>query len=142
MNKLLNISEGASMALHAAILMASEPDRTFSTSEIAVIHDMSEAHLSKVMQRLVHADIVTSTRGPGGGFRLAKKPDEISLLEVFEAVEGPLRPRNCLFDRKVCGDCGCIMGDLLEDINWMVEDYLMRTYLTDMTFVYDRLLKR
>jgi Rrf2 family protein len=48
-------------------------------------------YLEQIFQRLRRAGLVRSKRGPGGGYRLARAPEEISLREVVEAVEGPLR---------------------------------------------------
>ena len=47
-------------------------------------------YLEQIFQRLRRADIVTSKRGPGGGYGLSRDPGQINLLEIVEAVEGPL----------------------------------------------------
>jgi len=52
---------------------------------------MSEEYLSKTLKGLVRAGILLSSRGPTGGYRLARPPKRISLLEVVEAVDGPFR---------------------------------------------------
>jgi len=49
------------------------------------------------MQRLTKLGLLRSIRGPGGGFLQARPPAQIKLLEVYEAVEGPLEPQDCVF---------------------------------------------
>ena len=76
MQKVLNISEAYSLALHSLALLASDNGRSLTTHQIASTLGASEAHLSKVMQRLTKAGFLNSSRGPGGGFALKKPPDK------------------------------------------------------------------
>lgn len=132
MSNILRISEAASLGMHAMALLSKDPARLVSTGEIASILDVSEAHLSKVLQRLQRTGYVQSTRGPKGGFSLAKDPNKITLLDVFEALEGPLEPTNCLLNNSVCHDGSCILGGLLETVNKNVKDHLAKTRLSDL----------
>jgi len=84
----LRISEAASLGMHAMVLLASDRGRVLSAHEVAARLNASEAHLSKVMQRLGRAGLVQSVRGPRGGFSLARSPDAVTLLEVYEAALG------------------------------------------------------
>ena len=132
MSGIIHVSEAASLALHTMTLLASEPDRVFSTKEIATSLSVSEAHLAKVMQRLGKVGLVRSVRGPKGGFLLGKKPEEISLLEVYESIDGPLGKSNCLFGTPVCGNQKCLMGDLLQSVNRQARDYFENTTLSQI----------
>ena len=135
MTNMLKISEAASLALHTTVMLAADPDNLYSTNEIASALHASKAHLSKVLQRLEKSDIVKSTRGPNGGFKLTKSGNDITLLEVYEAIDGKLSPSNCLLNECICnGDC--IMGKLLGDLNNQVRDYLIKTKLSMLTNVY------
>ncbi len=98
---------------------------------------VSEAHLSKVLQRLAREGLLASTRGPGGGFRLVRGGGEITLLEVFEAIDGPFEPDECLMHERTCGRFGCLFGDLLGDINRQVREYLDGRTLDDVKWVYE-----
>jgi Rrf2 family protein len=136
MSSLLRISDATSLALHSVVLLAGTPDRRFPSAEIAEALHASEAHLSKVLQRLAHFGLVRSSRGPGGGFTLSRSADQITLLEVYEAVEGPLVASNCLLDTPVCGGTHCILGGLLETVNRQVAEYLAGTRVADLIHIY------
>lgn len=132
MSNLLKISEAASMGLHAMVLLAVDPERLLNTKEAASLLDVSEAHLAKVLQRLARAGLVDSVRGPKGGFLLARQPSTITLLEVYEAIEGPIIARNCLFNTQLCDGEHCIFGNLLESVDSQVKEYLGRTKLSEV----------
>lgn len=126
---LLKISEAASLGIHAVSILASHSDKRLSTPEIAAILKASEAHLSKVMQRLAAHGVVDSVRGPRGGFMLIEN-DETSLLDIYEAIEGPLKTNDCLLNHKVCQGADCVLGDLVRKINRMVKDRLSSTKIS------------
>jgi len=135
MANMLRISDAASLALHAAVMLAVNPGKEVSTRRIASQLNASEAHLSKVLQRLAKAGLVTSTRGPKGGFTLQKRADKVRLLDVYETIEGPLVPNHCLLGTPIC-DGKCIFGDLLETVDRQIGDYLAGTNLSELTDVY------
>ena len=132
------MSEAASLALHAAALLASEPRRQMPARKIAEALGASHAHLSKVLGRLARAGIVTSTRGPAGGFALGRPAGRITLLEVYEAIEGPLSAPDCLFGRAVCTGGDCICGDLLSDVHARTRRRLAGTKLSKLGHVFTR----
>ena len=138
MSKLLNISDAASIAFHTMVLLTVSPEELLSTKDMASALNVSEAHLAKVLQRLAKSGLVRSTRGPKGGFRLEKSADKITLREVYEAIDGPLVPAECLFASPVCGGDHCILGGLLESVNDQVSQYLARTRLSELSEIYGR----
>ncbi|HNT36775.1 MAG TPA: Rrf2 family transcriptional regulator [bacterium] len=125
------ISDAASLALHALSLFAKKHAILLSTREVAELLDVSEAHLAKVLQRLNRSGLVVSVRGPGGGFTLAKPAEKVTLLEVYEAIEGPMDQSTCLLRKPVCPEGKCILGDLLKSMNAQVKDRLSQTTLAD-----------
>jgi len=136
MSNILKISEAASLALHTAVFLAENPKKLVSTKDIASALQVSEAHLSKVLQRLVKVGLAKSTRGPKGGFMLGKDSDTVSLLDVYEAIEGSLILRDCLFGIRICAGKSCILGGLVETLNKQVKEYLAKTKLSELTSVY------
>ena len=96
MNTIIAISEAASLAFHGMGLLAISGER-MSAREIAERIGVSETHLAKVFQRLVRAGLVVSSRGPGGGFQLARSADSISLFQIYVEIEGECPFASCLF---------------------------------------------
>ena len=137
MNGTLKISEAASLALHTMVFLAGDAEPQRSAGSLARVLGVSEAHLAKVLQRLVKAGLLISVRGPKGGFRLAGRPEDITLLTVFEAIDGRLRPDECLMHERTCGQVGCLFGDLLGDMNRQVREYLGGRNLEDVKWVYE-----
>ena len=136
MANVLRISEAATLALHTLALLAARPGEILSTHKIATRLDASEAHLAKVLQRLARMGLVRSIRGARGGFVLGREPADVTLLEAYEAIDGPLRPSTCLMGHRVCRDRGCILGNLLEEINHDVREHLSSKRLSDLTHVF------
>lgn len=129
MTPTLSISEAASLGLHAMALLASQPRRNLSAREMASALKVSSHHLSKVMQRLARAGLVDSVRGPHGGFKLARRASAITLLQIYEAVEGALPlEQGCLLHKPACRG-QCILGGLVRKMGDEVRDYLARTTL-------------
>ena len=75
---------------------------TVSTRLLAQGQEVPYQLACKLMQHLQDAGVVQSTMGPKGGFQLGRRPDQISLLEVIEAVQGPLRLNRCLLREAGC----------------------------------------
>jgi Rrf2 family protein len=136
MSHVLKISEAGSLALHTMVLLACQSEKTLSSHEIASFIGCSEAHLSKVMQRLAKTGLVTSRRGPRGGFSLKKRPEDTSLLEVFEAIEGPLASTKCLLGRPVCNG-NCILGELTRSMDEQARQYFAKKRLSAFTGAFD-----
>lgn len=118
------------MAIHAMVVIAANNGRLLTVKNIVSVLKVSETHLSKVMQRLCKAGLVVSTRGPGGGFELNGGNNK--LLEVYEAIDGPLVMTSCLFEKPVCGSRKCIFDKLLKRTNRDFYKYLSQTGLKDI----------
>jgi Rrf2 family protein len=93
---------------------------------------VSAAHLAKVLGRLERAGLVLGTRGPAGGYVLARPARLVSLAQVFEAVEGPLSDRRCPFDVPVCDGNGCLLGGYFRVLNRKAAAKLNRTKLSNV----------
>ena len=136
MSNVLRMSDAASLALHGMVLMAARRNEVLSTKDIAKVLNASEAHLSKVLQRLSRAGLLESVRGRTGGFALRKSPAKTSLLEVYEAIEGRLAASTCLLGKPICRGKKCILGKLLQMVSKETRRHLSRTKLNELVDVF------
>jgi Rrf2 family protein len=87
------------------------------TTTIAEAEVIPRPFLSKVVSHLVTARLVNTMRGKGGGVALARPPEEITLLQVTEAVDGPIGLNHCLLRSGICdADDYCSAHDLWSEI--------------------------
>jgi Rrf2 family protein len=132
MNSLVNVSEGAFLALHGLAYIARHASERISVKKLAEELQASEAHLAKVFQKLSKADIVRSVRGPTGGFILNREPSEISFLEIIEVIDSKIRLNGCPFGKKECAFQNCIFSNKLNEISQEIYDYYQNMKLTDL----------
>lgn len=124
MSKVVSLSEAASLAIHAVVLIA-QTDKLINVNQIAEATAASKNHLAKVMQRLAKQGIVTSSRGPNGGFKLKVDPKELTLYRVYECIEGPIELDGCPLDRDICPFEKCLMGGIIHKVTNDLKNYLM-----------------
>jgi Rrf2 family protein len=104
MQHVLRISRKIDYGLRAMIYLASiPPTAVVPFREVARRMSVPEDFLAKILKTLVDEGLVRSTRGPHGGYALARPAPEISFLDVIEAVEGPIALNVCLDDDPACG---------------------------------------
>src|SRR5438067_1296171 len=88
----MRLTRASSYALHAVVYMAvQKKNGPVASHHIARARGIPERFLLKVLKPLVSARVLHSIKGPNGGYRLARPASDISLLEVVEAVDGPIR---------------------------------------------------
>jgi len=132
MADIIKISDATALALHSMVHLAIDPEQQSTTAEIAEVFEASKHHLAKVHQRLTKGGLLRSFRGPSGGVGLAKKPTEITLLDIYEVMEGAMRCNPCLFGRDACPRQDCVLGTLLPGLARQVRDYFEQTTLAQL----------
>ena len=127
MSKIFALSEASSIAIHSMVLIARSPDG-INAVKIAEITGFSKNHIAKVLQRLVKNDMLRSVRGPAGGFSLKMDPKKISLLDIYQAIEGNIDTGDCPLSYEFCGFDKCLMGNV---INKLTDEF--RKFLKEQT---------
>ncbi|MCL2543582.1 MAG: Rrf2 family transcriptional regulator [Nocardioidaceae bacterium] len=85
------------------VFLAVAPDNRGTVREIAAAYDLSQHHLAKIAQRLVHADLLSSFTGRNGGLKLKVDPATITVGDIVRAVEPDFSVVECLSDDGCCG---------------------------------------
>ncbi len=126
------MSDAASIAIHSMVLIARAGDG-INAVKIAEISGFSKNHISKVLQRLVKNGLLKSVRGPMGGFTLKLDPANITLLEIYEGIEGSLDLTECPMAHDICGFDNCIMGTVVNKMTIEFRKFLkeqsLKSYL-------------
>jgi Rrf2 family protein len=92
----VKFSQGVEWMLHGVTLLAQAPKGIAVSRRVLAEHyGLPEPYLAKPLKSLVRAGILTATSGPNGGFRLAREPEDITALDIVEAVEGASPPFIC-----------------------------------------------
>ena len=132
MADILKISDATALAMHSMLYLTLHPGRTSATTEIAEAFQASRHHLAKVHQRLIKAGLMFSTRGPAGGVNLAKEPGSVTLLDIYEIMEGSMTCHSCLFGKEQCPQHACAFSSLLPGLAQQIRTYFEQTTLAKL----------
>lgn len=93
----MKLSEGVEQAIHSVTMLAHlSADGVLSAASLAAFHGVKTSYLLKHLQALSGAGLLATLPGPRGGYRLARKAEQITLLDIVLAVEGPQPAFRCL----------------------------------------------
>ena len=129
---MLRLSKKADYALIAMKHLAAEADRgAASAREIAQQYEIPVELLAKVLQRLVQRGLLVSHQGTRGGYRLARPATSISVADVIQAIDGPLKMTACSIDDPTCDQyAACSVRDPL----WRIKDVIVSALATCSVF--------
>jgi Rrf2 family protein len=131
----IRLTKAGEYGLRAVRYLVENGDESrISIGDISENKKIPEPFLRKLFKPLVQQGIINSTRGVSGGVRLARDPKEITVLEVVEALEGPLALNECLLEDASCeflSECG--MHDVWEEAQAAMAKVLRSKNLTDLT---------
>src|SRR5690349_2320002 len=125
-------SQTVEYALRAVVHLASKSPEAQTTDQIAAVTRVPRAYLSKVIQALVRSRIVESHRGIGGGVTLSRPPDELTILDVVNAVEPIQRIRTCPLGLAAHGIKLCPLHRRLDNALATVEQAFAATTLAEV----------
>jgi Rrf2 family nitric oxide-sensitive transcriptional repressor len=125
-------SQTVEYALRIVVWLASQGGKPRTTSQIAEATKIPAGYLAKVLQSLGRARLVDSQRGIGGGFTLAVSPDELSLLDVINAVDAIKRIERCPLKLKSHAAELCPLHHRLDEAMALIEKGLGETKIADL----------
>ena len=138
----MRLSKRGEYGLRAAIYLANaqkhSPDMLVQIKDISIQEKVPSKYLEQILLALKNAGLLHSKMGLGGGYYLAKAPEQISLGQIIRVLDGPLAPIRCV-SQMAYEPCGCpdeetcglrmVMGDVRDAI----ADILDNTTLADVT---------
>jgi len=130
MAKLIDFSEAFLIAIHGVVVIAK--NKMSNIKEVSALIGASENHVSKVLQRLVKNNVLKSVRGPEGGYMLARNPEDILLIDVYESVEGKLTSSDCPFAKTGCSFNKCVFGSAVKKAEETMSSYLTGNTVRDL----------
>jgi Rrf2 family protein len=129
---MFRLSKRADYGLIALKHLAIHQEHAYSAPEIARAYNIPSELMAKVLQKLVRKGLLLSHAGPNGGYALARDADTISVIDVIEALEGPVLLTPC----EAADDCEqlqlCSIRDPLKDIKRKVVNVLVDTTIHEL----------
>jgi len=130
---MLRVTKLTDYATVVLTVLAARPDLVLSASELAEQAGLEVPTVAKVLKPLAQAGLVASFRGANGGYRLARPATEITLIEIVEAMEGPLAMTECSVQDGLCGiEHACGIRANWRRINDVVAEALANVSLAQM----------
>ena len=120
------------LGMHAMALLARDSRRRLRVAQIAELCGASEAHVAKVIQALARNGLVRGERGPAGGIQMNGRPETISMMEVWDAIEGRSADGGCPYSIPSCMSDICSLGRVFEEHNRRIENLMKNTTLKDL----------
>jgi len=131
---MLRISNLADYACLLMCTMAAAPDTQFCATDLALKTSLNLPVTRKVLKHLLNSGLLTSHRGTRGGYSLAHPVDQIGLIHIIEAIDGPIAMTPCCDQNAVCNkQTQCHVSSHWLSINRVVRHALEQYSLTDFT---------
>lgn len=130
---MLKLSTKGRYGIRAMYEIAKQYPKTVTIKEISTKQSISIPYLEQILNRLKNKGIIIPVKGPGGGYILSKKPEEITLYEILEKLEGPLALTPCLNPAKGCIRIDeCVVHLIWEKLGEKIEEFLKTITLKDL----------
>lgn len=109
------------------------PGGPVTIKEISERQDVSVAYLEQILNKLRHAGLIRSVKGPGGGYLLTKEPRDITIASILKELEGPVAITSCLDPEEGCSRVeGCVTHLLWKSLGAKIEAFLETITLKDL----------
>ena len=128
----MKISTKGRYGLQVMVEFAAHDGEVLSLKSVAEAHEISLKYLEQIVQLLVKADLLASFRGANGGYKLTKRPSEITVAAILSATEGSLSVVSCM-DKNACGNnCHCRVRKCWDKLNGLIDGYLQNVSLAEL----------
>lgn len=125
----MKYSQATNYALHTMLHIVSLPSgTTLGLQQLAIIQSLSPTYLSKILTKLVKAGLIESTPGVHGGYKLVKPKEEVSFLDVIQAIEGTASLFHCGAGLQ---HDSCVIQQVMKDAELRLESYLQERKLLE-----------
>lgn len=130
----MQITKQADYALRAVLYLARmDNGNKASTKDIAEMQHIPPSFLAKIVSQLSIAGLIQTARGARGGVTLARPPEQVSILDVIEAIDGPMLLNECTGNPRICPFEGkCPLHEV-----WCETRKIMHDKLSAATFAHD-----
>ncbi len=130
---MFSVSARTQYGIRALAYLARKPGWEAVGAEIAEAEDISPKYLEGILTRLAAAGLVRSERGKNGGYRLARAPDGVVMADVVAALDGEVRPVDCVDSLGICGhDTSCSSRKFWIGLKTAIDEYLGNRTLADI----------
>ncbi|GAB4406356.1 MAG: Rrf2 family transcriptional regulator [Thermodesulfovibrionales bacterium] len=109
------------------------PEQPVTIKEISERQEVSVPYLEQILNKLRRGGLIKSVKGPGGGYLLSRRPDEISIAAILNELEGPVAITSCLDPEEGCSRVdGCVIHLLWKSLGAGIEAFLETITLNDL----------
>ena len=127
----MKLSQAAELAIRGVLVLAERHGQgPITLAAVCLSESLPKQYLTKIFSSLARADIVSPIRGKNGGYVLARDPGRISVLEVIEAVEGPLALNHCQHTPSKCPRNTCPLRPMWTGLQQLVSQQLGKVKLS------------
>jgi len=131
------LNKNTDYAIRALLQAASAGGEYVSSSKIAIEEDIPLHFVRRILQELVKAGYLLSREGSGGGVKLNKAPDKITIREILNLFQGDIQITSCMFRRKICSKrATCVLRKRIQGIERKVIEefsaFTIQDLLNDM----------
>ena len=132
-------SKACEYGIRALTHLARQPDQLSVVRQVSDAEGIPHYFLGKILQTMAKEGLVLSTKGPGGGFRLAQPADEVTLYDIKAAIDGVDDLHECAVGLEQCNDqMPCPLHDTFSPLRENIKQYLQETTLAAMAKAVDR----
>ena len=128
------LSQSAEYALRVMAFLAIQSDKKpLRAKDISEQANIPFSYSSKILRCMVEAKLLKAEKGHGGGFVIARAPERIKFIEIFEAIEGQIEPRRCVFGLGTCSASNpCPLHPRWSELNEAFQKWARKTTLANV----------